>query len=130
MKNLVLFSLLSLVSTVVLADSCTQSEVEIETIKVADNIYMLIGQGGNIGLAIDEDYTLMIDDQFAPLSEAIKAEIAKLTDKPITYLLNTHFHFDHTDGNATFNDSVGVIIAHEKVRSKLKQGAVIEAFGS
>lgn len=129
MKNLILLLLLPLVSTFAMADNCTQSDVAIETIQVADNIYMLIGQGGNIGLAVDEDYTLMIDDQFAPLSEAIKEEIAKLTEKPITYLLNTHFHFDHTDGNANFKDSVGVIVAHENVRSKLKKGAVIEAFG-
>lgn len=106
-----------------------QPEVTIESVQVADRIYMLTGIGGNIGLAIDDNYTLLIDDQFAPLAGKIQAEIKKLTDKPIMYLLNTHFHFDHTDGNASFSDSVGVIVAHENVRTKLQEGAFIEAFG-
>lgn len=106
-----------------------QSEVKIESIQVAENIYMITGQGGNIGLAVDGDYTLLIDDQFANLSEAIKAKIATISDKPIAYLLNTHFHYDHTDGNANFSDSVGVIVAHENVRTKLASGTTIKAFG-
>ncbi len=103
--------------------------VNIESIQVADNIYMLTGQGGNIGLAIDDNYTLLIDDQFAPLSGAIQAEIAKLTGKPIMYLLNTHFHYDHTDGNESFGKSVDVIVAHENVRKKLEKGTIIQPFG-
>lgn len=130
MKNPIVSSLLFIVSAIALADNCTEeSKVAIETIQVAEDIYMIVGQGGNIGLAIDDDCTLLIDDQFAPLSKSIQAEIRKLTDKPVTYLLNTHFHFDHTDGNANFADSVSIIVAHENVRSKLKEGAVIEAFG-
>ena len=106
-----------------------EPEVNIEAIQVADQIYMLTGQGGNIGLAIDDTYTLMIDDQFAPLSESIQATLATLTDKPITYLLNTHFHYDHTDGNENFGNSVDVIVAHENVRKKLAEGTVIQPFG-
>lgn len=106
-----------------------QPKVTIEPIRVADRIYMLTGQGGNIGLAIDEDYTLLIDDQFAPLSKAIQKAIKQLTDKPVAYLLNTHFHYDHTDGNENFSDSVGVIIVHENVRKKLQKGTVIQPFG-
>lgn len=121
---------ISLIAVVLLSAHDHESpEVTIESVQVADQIYMLSGQGGNIGLAIDDSYTLLIDDQFAPLSEAIQAEIANLTDKPIKYLLNTHFHFDHTDGNENFSDSVGVIVAHENVRTRLQEGAVIEAFG-
>ena len=131
MKNpiLLLLSFLFFLLSAASANNCAEAKVAIESIQVAENIYMIVGQGGNIGLAIDDDYTLMIDDQFAPLSDAIHAEIKKLTDKPITYLLNTHFHFDHTDGNENFADSVGIIVAHENVRTKLKQGAVIKAFG-
>ncbi|MGJ8653682.1 MAG: MBL fold metallo-hydrolase [Opitutaceae bacterium] len=106
-----------------------ESAVKIEATQVAENIYMLTGQGGNIGLAVDERYTLMIDNQFANLSESIKAKIATISDKPIAYLLNTHFHFDHTDGNANFSSDVGVIVAHENVRSKLQSGTTIKAFG-
>lgn len=103
--------------------------VQIESIQVTDHIYMLTGQGGNIGLAVDDQYTLMIDDQFANLSEAIQAEVQSISDKPVAYLLNTHFHYDHTDGNANFSDGVGVIVAHENVRSKLESGTEIKAFG-
>jgi glyoxylase-like metal-dependent hydrolase (beta-lactamase superfamily II) len=106
-----------------------QPGVEIESIQVADRIYMLTGQGGNIGLALDDEYTLMIDDQFANLSDAIKAKIATLSDKPIAYLLNTHFHYDHTGGNENFSDAVGVIVAHENVRTRLAHGTIIKAFG-
>lgn len=112
-----------------LAHTGDQSDGSIETIKVADQIYMLVGQGGNIGLAINNDYAVMIDNQFAPLSDAIQEEIAKLTDKPVQYLINTHFHFDHTDGNANFSDFVGTIVAHENTRNRLKEGCMIEAFG-
>ncbi len=129
MKHLATLVLILASPVVLFAHKSEQHEVKIEPIQVADRIYMLIGQGGNIGLAIDENYTLLIDDQFAPLSQAIQEVIAKLTDKPITYLLNTHFHFDHTDGNENFSDLVTVIVAHENVRTKLQSGAVIEAFG-
>lgn len=129
MRKLPLFALFFISIVTLLAHEKDQPEVEIVSIQVADRIYMLTGQGGNIGLAIDEDYTLMIDDQFASLSKAIQAEISKLTDKPIKYLLNTHFHYDHTDGNVNFSRSVGVIVAHENVRTKLQEGTVIEAFG-
>ena len=121
------FSVIAAIS--LLAQGDKESEVKIESIQVADRIYMLTGQGGNIGLAIDDDYTLLIDDQFAPLSKSIQAEITKLTDKPIRYLLNTHFHYDHTDGNENFSSSVDMIVAHENVRKKLKKGTVIQPFG-
>lgn len=117
------------VTTSLFAHDHESPGVAIESIQVADSIYMLTGQGGNIGLAIDENYTLLIDDQFAPLSDSIKEAIGKLTNRPVMYLLNTHFHFDHTEGNENFSDSVGVIIAHENVRTRLQEGAVIEAFG-
>lgn len=121
------FLYLSIVAAVS-AHNHESSSVEITSTQVAGNIYMLSGQGGNIGLAVDEKYTLMIDDQFANLSDQIKAEIATISDKPVAYLVNTHFHFDHTDGNANFADSVGVIVAHENVRSKLASGTRIKAF--
>lgn len=129
MKHLATLVLILASPVVLFAHKSEQHEVKIESMQVADQIYMLIGQGGNIGLAINENYTLLIDDQFAPLSQSIQEVIAELTDKPITYLLNTHFHFDHTDGNENFSDSVTVIVAHENVRTKLQSGAVIEAFG-
>jgi len=125
LSAVIFVSLLSLLSQ----GHAGESAVKVESIKVADHIYMITGQGGNIGLAVDDQYTLLIDDQFANLSDAIKAEIASISDKPIAYLLNTHFHYDHTSGNTEFSDSVGVIVAHENVRERLKNGTTIKAFG-
>lgn len=129
MKHLLAIIFFCVTASTLFAHDHEQPEVTIETLQVAERIYMLTGKGGNIGLAIDENYTLLIDDQFAPLSEAIQAAIAKLTDKPVMYLLNTHFHFDHTGGNENFGKSVDVIVAHENVRTKLQEGTVIQPFG-
>jgi glyoxylase-like metal-dependent hydrolase (beta-lactamase superfamily II) len=77
------------------------SKVEIKTTKLGTTTYMMEGAGGNLGLSIGDDAVFLIDDQFAPLSEKITAAIAKLTDKPVRFILNTHWHFDHTGGNGT-----------------------------
>ena len=69
-------------------------DVEIQTIPVADGIYMLVGQGGNIGLAVGEDGAFLVDDQFAPLTEKINAAITALTDQPVRFVVNTHWHPD------------------------------------
>lgn len=85
---------------------------------VGGSVYMLTGAGGNIGVSVGEDGTLIIDDQFAPLAERIQKAIDELGgDKP-KIVLNTHFHGDHTGSNAFFGDS-GTIIAHENVRIRL-----------
>ncbi len=93
--------------------------VEIKTEKVADDIYALFGSGGNIGLAVGADYAYLIDDQFAPLSDKIMAAVREKTDKPIKFLVNTHWHGDHTGGNAKFAKSGTVIIAHDAVRMRM-----------
>lgn len=93
--------------------------VDIKTEKVADNIYVLFGSGGNIGLAVAEDYAYLIDDQFAPLSEKILAAVRQITDKPIQFLVNTHWHGDHVGGNANFAQGGTVIVAHEAVRERM-----------
>jgi len=95
------------------------SKVEIKTIEVSDNIYMLMGSGGNIGVCVGEDGVLMIDDQFAPLSDKILAAIKKLSDKELGYLVNTHFHGDHTGGNENFAKAGATIVAHQNVRKRL-----------
>src|SRR5437879_1999866 len=75
------------------------SKVEIKPTRVAAGVWMLEGAGGNIGVCAGADGVLMIDDQFAPLSEKIRAAVAKLSDRPLRFLLNTHWHGDHTGGN-------------------------------
>lgn len=91
------------------------SKVEIQTIKVAEGIYMLIGQGGNIGVCIGEDGVFLIDNQFAQLTDKIIAAVRDLTDKPIKFLINTHWHADHTGGNENFGNLGITIIAQDNV---------------
>lgn len=96
--------------------------VEITTTEVADGIYMLAGAGGNIGLSTGADGAFLIDDQFAPLSDKIKTAIAAVTDDPVEFLVNTHWHGDHTGGNEAFGESGAHIVAHDNVRKRLKDG--------
>jgi cyclase len=95
------------------------SEVEIKTTRVAKGIYMLAGAGGNIGLSVGKDGAFLIDDQFAPLNEKILAAIATVTDKPVEFVLNTHYHGDHTGGNEPLGKSGAHIVAHDNVRARL-----------
>ena len=104
------------------------SNVEIKTIKVADGIYMLMGRGGNIGVSAGEDGVFMIDDQFAPLTEKIKQAVASISNLPIRFLLNTHWHFDHTGGNENFGKGGSVIVAHQNVRKRLSTEQFMAAF--
>ena len=97
------------------------ANVTIETIPVVGNISMLVGQGGNIGVSAGSDGILIIDDQFAPLAGRIKAAIMELGSNTPKFLLNTHFHGDHTGGNADFGAD-SVIVAHENVRLRMVAG--------
>ncbi len=96
------------------------ADVEIQASRVAGNVYMLTGRGGNIGVSVGEDGILIVDDQFAPLAERIRAALAKLgggEGKP-KFILNTHWHGDHTGGNPVFGRE-GTILAHTNVRKRL-----------
>ena len=93
--------------------------VNIKTTKVAGSVYMLEGSGGNIGVLIGNDGVILVDDQFAPLSEKIKKAIASISDKPIKFIVNTHFHGDHSDGNKVFGAEGAIIVAHENARKRL-----------
>jgi glyoxylase-like metal-dependent hydrolase (beta-lactamase superfamily II) len=96
--------------------------VEIKTTELVDGVYMLEGAGGNIGLSTGEDGAFVIDDQFAPLSGKIMAAIAAVTDEPVAFVLNTHWHGDHTGGNEPFGAAGAHIVAHDNVRTRLKEG--------
>src|SRR5258706_528010 len=93
--------------------------VKIRPIKIKENIYMLKGSGGNMALLIGKDGNLLIDDQFAPLSEKIKAAVRSLDKGAIKYLINTHIHGDHTGGNENFKKDGVTIIAQGNVRSRM-----------
>lgn len=103
-------------------------QVEIKTIKVAPGIYMLMGEGGNIGVSAGDDGVFLIDDQYAPLTEKIKKAIAGITQKPIRFVLNTHWHPDHTGGNENLGRDGVDVIAHENVRKTMSVDQPLKAF--
>jgi cyclase len=94
------------------------SKVQMKATKVAGNVYMLEGAGGNIGVSVGEDGLLIVDDQFAPLADKIRAALKGLADKKLRFILNTHWHGDHTGGNVVFGPEA-TIIAHDNVRKRL-----------
>jgi glyoxylase-like metal-dependent hydrolase (beta-lactamase superfamily II) len=120
MRRLYLFTLLTLLA---FAASAQQdfSKVEVKAAKVAGNVYMLTGAGGNIGVSVGDDGIILIDDQYAPLAPKIEAALRTISTKPIRFILNTHYHGDHTGGNEHFGKSAP-IVAHENVRRRLANG--------
>ncbi|SFR32243.1 Glyoxylase, beta-lactamase superfamily II [Robiginitalea myxolifaciens] len=93
--------------------------VEIRSEQLKDQIYVLYGAGGNMGLALGQEYAYLIDDQFGPLSEKILTEIRSLTDKPLKFVVNTHWHGDHTGGNANLAREGAIVISHRQVRERM-----------
>ena len=98
------------------------SKVEIKATKVGGNVYILEGAGGNIGVCAGEDGIVIVDDQYAPLASKIREALKGISDKPLKFVINTHFHGDHTGGNVQFGKEA-TIIAHENVRKRLSEGA-------
>ncbi|KAB8152008.1 MBL fold metallo-hydrolase [Kordia sp. TARA_039_SRF] len=105
--------------TTVSSGFAQKKEVEINVTKVSDHIYMLVGQGGNIAISVGEDGVFMIDDQFAHLTPKILNAIKSVTDQPVEFLINTHWHGDHTGGNENMQKEGAVIVAHENVRKRM-----------
>lgn len=114
------------------AAACAQgqdfSKVEIKTTRIADGVFMLEGSGGNIGLSTGVDGAFVIDDQYAPLSDKILAAIKKETDKPVDFLVNTHFHGDHSGSNEALAKLGVRIFAQDNVRKRMKEGVVRPGF--
>ena len=101
-------------------------KVEIRTTHVAGQVHMLAGAGGNIGVFSGSDGVFLVDDQFAPLTDRIRSAIRKISDQPIRFLINTHFHEDHTGGNENLGEAGTLIIAHDNVRKTLSGPHFIE----
>jgi cyclase len=95
------------------------SKVEIKTTKLANNFYTLEGQGGTIGILVGPDGILMVDSQFAPLSQKIAAAIHQVSNQPIRFLIDTHVHADHTGGNENFAKMGAIILARPELRERL-----------
>ena len=102
--------------------------VQIKTTKISESIYMLEGSGGNIGVLTGKDGIVIIDDQFGPLTEKINTALAKISDQPVRFVINTHYHGDHTGGNENFGGQGAIIVAHENARKRLSTDQFMAAF--
>jgi cyclase len=102
------------------------SKVEIKATRLSDTTYMMTGAGGNLALSFGDDAVFLVDDQFAELTPKILAAVAKLTPKPVRFVFNTHWHFDHTGGNENFGQAGALIVAHENVRKRMSSEQFLE----
>lgn len=101
------------------------ADVEIRAVQIKPGVAVLFGNGGNIGVSYGEDGTILVDDQFAPLTGKIQAAVASLGASPTKFLINTHWHFDHAGGNENFGKAGAVIFAHDNVRVRLAAGGTV-----
>jgi cyclase len=100
------------------------SKVEVKTTDLGRNTYMLEGAGGNVTIAVGGDGVIMVDSQFAPMHDKLKAAIAAVTSQPVRYVVNTHFHGDHTGGDEAFAKDGAVVVANVNVKKRLADGSV------
>ena len=105
------------------------SRVNVTVVPVVPGVYMLQGAGGNIGLSVGRDDAFVIDDQYAPLTPKVRAAIATVTQKPVRFVVNTHWHGDHTGGNESMASSGSIIVAHDNVRKRMSAQQFQAAFG-
>ena len=128
MKKILSLTLLLVFAAAVQAQT-DFSKVQIKATKVAGNVYMLEGAGGNIGVSVGDDGLLIVDDQFAPLADKIRAALKGIADKKLHFILNTHWHGDHTGANVAFGPEA-TIIAHDNVRKRLSTEQKSTVFNS
>lgn len=124
--NLLIAAVLALSPAVVLAQAGLDT-VQVRATHVAGNVHMLRAAGGNIGLVVGSDAVFVVDDQFAPLTAKVLAAIRAITSVPVKFVLNTHWHFDHTGGNENMGKVGALIVAHENVRRRMSTDQFIEA---
>jgi cyclase len=102
------------------------AKVQVRTEKLTDTLYVLFGAGGNIGLSVGPDGVFLVDDEWAPLTPKVKAAVAAVSPQPVRFILNTHWHPDHTGGNKDLGEAGGLIVAHGNVRRRLSTDQFIE----
>jgi cyclase len=105
-----------------------QFRMELETHRLTDDVYVIEGAGGNVAVFVWDDGVLLIDDKLAPVSPQVKSAIAAITPKPIRFIVNTHWHRDHSGGNEALAAEGAVIVAHENVRRRMSVDTFIEVF--
>jgi glyoxylase-like metal-dependent hydrolase (beta-lactamase superfamily II) len=128
MRNVAL--LLVAATSVPVAAQVNYDTVQVRTVPVSGNVYMLQGVGGNIGLAVGNDAVFVVDDQYAPLTRKILAAIAAITPRPVRFVINTHWHFDHVGGNENMGQAGALIYAHENVRRRMSVEGFVEALNT
>lgn len=119
-----------MISSPIQAQGQDYSKVQITAEDLGGGVHALFGAGGNLGVSAGPDGVFLIDDQYAPMSVKIKAAIAKISDKPVKFLINTHWHFDHTGGNENFGNDGTIIIAHDNVRKMMREDQLIDLFNA
>ncbi|NNM00957.1 MAG: MBL fold metallo-hydrolase [Gammaproteobacteria bacterium] len=122
-RVVVLFiALAGLVTFLVQAQELDFDSVEISTTDLGNGLYMLQGIGGNIGVSVGDDGMFLVDDEFAALSPKVLAALAAISDRPARFVINTHWHGDHTGGNPALEQAGAIIVAHDNVRTRLATG--------
>ena len=127
-RTAALFCALSCVPLGALAQGPDFEKVQVRTEKVTDGVHVLMGAGGNIGVSSGPDGVFLIDDEWAPLTAKVKAAVAALSDRPIRFILNTHWHPDHTGGNENLGEGA-LIVAHDNVRRRMSTEQFIALMG-
>lgn len=130
MKKIMIHMVLLLVLSTGLCYAEEMADVAIRAVKAAGNVHMLMGRGGNIGVCTGVDGVFLVDDQFAPLTDKIRAAVANISDRKIRFLINTHWHRDHVGGNENLGKAGTVIFAHENVRKRMSEGQFMKFFDS
>lgn len=117
MRSLVALALVGISSS--LSAQTNYDTVQVRAVQLSPGLHVLFGAGGNIGLSTGADGTFVIDDQFAPLTPKIVAAIRTITDRPVKFVINTHWHGDHTGGNENLGNAGALIVAHDNVRKRM-----------
>ncbi len=130
-QRLLILCGLAAFTPLVLAQEEDYSKVQIKSEQLAPNLYLLQGVGGNIAAATGPDGVLLVDDEFAGVADKIRASLKGLgADQPVRFVVNTHYHYDHTDANLSFAQGGAVIIAHDNLRTRLERGGIAGNGGS
>jgi cyclase len=106
------------------------SQVQVSSLKLSPTVWMLVGAGGNVGLSAGEDSVFVVDNQFAPMAPKLMDAIKAVSARPVQFVLNTHFHFDHTGGNEPFGRAGALIVAHDNARRRLSAEQTIAFFNA